>query len=286
MKAINTFRKDAAHVMPSHLTIEIETGVMVVTMNKPPANAIDTEFSNELYRAFKLLEDDDGLRVAILIGGENRKRIFSAGWDLKAVARGDGRDADKGFDLGPGGIGGLPEFFERTKPVIAAVNGAAVGGGFELAMSTDIIVASEEAYFSLPEMQRGFLPDGGAVQRLHRLVPYNVAMDLMLTGRKMSAQEARHWGMVRDVVPRGQILGHTLEIARNIAAGAPLVVRALRQFMRATAHLSTEAAHQISKQAWVGQSGLHHYERMLTSEDFDEGAIAFTEKRQARFKGH
>ncbi|KQU89604.1 hypothetical protein ASD12_28245 [Mesorhizobium sp. Root102] len=259
---------------------------MLVTMNKPPANAIDTEFSYELFRAFRLLEDEDDIRVAVLIGGENRKRIFSAGWDLKAVARGDGRDAEKGFDLGPGGIGGLPEFFERTKPVIAAVNGAAVGGGFELAMAADIIVASEGAYFSLPEMQRGFLPDGGAVQRLHRLVPYNVAVDLMLTGRRMSALEAKHWGFVRDVVPPDRILDHALEIARDIAAAAPLVVRALKQFMRATAHLSAEAAHEISKQAWIGKSGLHHYERMLASKDFDEGAIAFAEKRQARFTGH
>ncbi len=271
--------------MPSQLSVEIQPGIMVVTMDRPPANAIDTAFSYELFHAFETFNDDDDLRCAVLIAAENPKRIFSAGWDLKAAARGDGRDAEKGFDIGPGGLGGLPEFFDLTKPVIAAVNGAAVGGGFELAMGADIIVASEDAYFALPEMQRGFLPDGGAIQKLHRRVPYNVAIDLMLTGRRMPAAEAKHWGLVRDVVPRELILEHALEIARNIASGAPLVAKALKEFMRATAHLSLEAAHGLTRQAWVGKSGLDHYERMLQSDDFDEGAVAFAEKRPARFSG-
>jgi crotonobetainyl-CoA hydratase len=271
--------------MTSQLSVEIQGGVMIVTMNRPPANAIDTAFSYELFHAFKQLNDDDDISTAILIAAENPKRIFSAGWDLKAVARGDGRDAEKGFDLGPGGIGGLPEFFDLTKPVVAAVNGAAVGGGFELALGADIIIASDDAYFALPEMQRGFLPDGGAIQKLHRRVPYNVAIDLMLTGRRMPAQEARHWGLVRDVVPRDKILEHALDIARNIASGAPLVARALKEFMRATAHLSVEAAHETSRRAWLGKSGLDHYERMLRSDDFGEGATAFAEKRSAKFSG-
>lgn len=285
MTAPNDIVNDPVTLMPPQLSVDIQSGIMVVTMNRPPANAIDTGFSYELFHAFKRLNDDDDIRTAILIGGENPKRIFSAGWDLKAVAQGDGRDTEKGFDLGPGGIGGLPEFFDLTKPVIAAVNGAAVGGGFEMALGADIIIASDDAYFALPEMQRGFLPDGGAVQKLHRRVPYNVAVDLMLTGRRMSAQEARHWGLVRDVVPREQILEHALGIARNIASGAPLVARALKQFMRATAHLSVEAAHEVSRQAWLGKSDLDHYERMLNSADFDEGAAAFAEKRAARFSG-
>ncbi|PAQ07627.1 enoyl-CoA hydratase-related protein [Mesorhizobium temperatum] len=272
--------------MSSQLKVEIDSGIMVVTMNRPPANAIDTAFSYELHHAFKQLNDDDDLRAGIVVGEENQKRIFSAGWDLKAVARGDGRDEEKGFDLGPGGIGGLPEFFDLTKPVIAAVNGAAVGGGFELALGADIILASEEAYFALPEMQRGFLPDGGAIQKLHRRVPYNVAIDLMLTGRRLSAYEAKHWGLVRDVVPRERILEHAIEIAKDIASGAPLVAKALKEFMRATAHLSVEAAHEMSRLAWTGKSGLPHYERMLKSEDFDEGAVAFAEKRPAKFSGN
>lgn len=265
--------------------VEVLGSVLVVIMNRPPANAIETAFSTELFNVFKAFNQIDELRVAILTGSENKHHIFSAGWDLKAVARGEGRDPEKGFDLGPGGIGGLPEFFDLKKPVIAAVNGAAVGGGFELALGADIIVASDDAYFSLPEMQRGFLPDGGAIQKLHHRVPFNVAIDLMMTGRRMGAEEARHWGMVRDVVPRDQILAHAIEIAQNIASGAPLVAAALKEFMRAAAHLSVEQSHALVKQAWMGKSGLHSYERMLESEDFDEGAVAFSEKRASRFKG-
>jgi crotonobetainyl-CoA hydratase len=286
MKALHGFVNRTRICMAPRLTVDIQSGIMVVTMNRPPANAIDTSFSYELFEAFKQLNDDDSLRTAILIAAENPKRIFSAGWDLKAVAQGDGRDAEAGFDIGPGGIGGLPEFFDLAKPVIAAVNGAAVGGGFELAMGADIIIASEDAFFALPEMQRGFLPDGGAIQKLHRRVPYNVAVDLMLTGRRLPAEEAKHWGLVRDVVARERILDHALDIAGNIASGAPLVAKALKEFLRATAHLSVEAAHQAARQAWVGNSGLPHYERMLKSQDFNEGAVAFAEKRPARFSGN
>jgi crotonobetainyl-CoA hydratase len=271
--------------MSDHVRISIDGPVMIVTMDRPPANAIDTPFSVALYEAFRDFNENDALKAAILIAADNPKRIFSAGWDLKSVARGEARDDEKGFDLGPGGIGGLPEFFDLYKPVIAAVNGVAAGGGFELALGADIIVASEDAYFVLPEMQRGFLPDGGAIQKLHRRLPYNVAIDLMLTGRRLEAAEAKHWGLVRDVVPRERILEHAREIAFNIAAGAPLVTKALKEFMRATAHLSLEAAHQVSHQAWIGRSGLEHYERMLQSDDFNEGAVAFSEKRSSAFKG-
>lgn len=271
--------------MSDHVQVSVDGPLMVVTMNRPPANAIDTAFSTALYDAFHAFNQNDDLRAAVLIAAENPKRIFCAGWDLKAVARGEGHDEEKGFDLGPGGIGGLPEFFDLYKPVIAAVNGVAAGGGFELALGADIIVASEDAYFVLPEMQRGFLPDGGAIQKLHRRVPYNVAIDLMLTGRRLDAAEAKHWGLVRDVVPRDQILAHCLEIARNIASGAPLVTKALKEFMRVTSHLSVEAAHGVSRQAWTRKSGLQHYERMLQSDDFNEGAVAFSEKRSSVFKG-
>jgi crotonobetainyl-CoA hydratase len=166
------------------------------------------------------------------------------------------------------------------------VNGAAVGGGFELALGADIIVASDDAYFALPEMQRGFLPDGGAIQKLHHRVPYNVAMDLMLTGRRLGAEEAKHWGLVRDVVPLAELLSHAHTIAQGIAKGAPLVSLALKEYMRFNAASSPEQAHKATRKAWIGQSGLTHYERMLQSEDFNEGAAAFAEKRGANFKGN
>ena len=140
--------------MSDQVLVQVEGPVMVITLNKPPANAIDLPFSTQLYEAFRELNSNSDLRVGILIGGENKKHIFCAGWDLNAVARGEGRDGEKGFDLGPGGIGGLTEYFDLYKPVIAAVNGSAVGGGFELALAGDIIIASDTAYFALAEMQR------------------------------------------------------------------------------------------------------------------------------------
>jgi crotonobetainyl-CoA hydratase len=272
--------------MPSQVLVEIDGPVLTVTLNRPPANAIDLGFSTELYEAFRRLSEDPDLRVGIVTGAPNPKGIFCAGWDLKAVARGEGRDDQQGFDLGPGGIGGLPEYFDLYKPVIAAVNGAAVGGGFELALGADIIVASDDAYFALPEMQRGFLPDGGAIQKLHHRVPSTVAIDLMLTGRRLGAAEAKHWGLVRDVLPRAELLSHARAIAHGIAKGAPLVSQALKEYMRFNAVLSPEQAHKATRKAWIGQSGLTHYERMLTSEDFTEGAAAFVEKRGANFKGN
>jgi len=271
--------------MPNQIEVENDGPVLTVIINRPPANAIDLALSNELYEAFRQLNENPNLRVGVVSAAPNPKNIFCAGWDLKAAARGEGRDDQKGFDLGPGGIGGLPEYFDLYKPVIAAVNGAAVGGGFELALGADIIVASEDAYFALPELQRGFLPDGGAIQKLHHRVPYNVAIDMMLTGRRLSAQEAKHWGMVRDVVAGADLLAHAHAIAQGIARGAPLVSQALKEYMRYHATSLPEQAHMATRKAWIGQSGLFHYERMLQSEDFTEGAVAFAEKRDPRFKG-
>lgn len=267
------------------VTVRRDGAVLEVVLDRPPANALDLATSCALFDAFAQLNDDDNLRVGILMASDNDKGIFSAGWDLKAVARGEVGDGDEGFDLGPGGLGGLPEFWDLYKPVIAAVNGIAVGGGFEMALGADIIVASEDACFWLPELQRGFLPDAGAIQKLHHLVPYNVAIDLILTGRKMPAEEAKHWGLVRDVVPKQDLVEHARGLAKIIASGAPLVPRALKEFMRKAAHGSPEEAHAIARSAWIGKSGLKHYEAMLASDDFKEGSAAFAEKRGPRFKG-
>ena len=271
--------------MAEAVRVRREAAVLEVMLDRPPANALDLETSRALFEAFRLLNDDQDLRVGILMAGDNEKGIFSAGWDLKAVARGDGADEGEGFDLGPGGLGGLPEFWDLYKPVIAAVNGKAVGGGFEMALGADIICASEDSVFWLPEMQRGFLPDAGAIQKLHHLIPYNVAMDLVLTGRRMSAAEAKHWGLVRDVVAKDALRDHARALAKTVAEGAPLVPRALKEFMRHAGHRAPEEAHRMARAAWLGRSGMRHYEAMLRSEDFTEGALAFAEKRAPDFKG-
>ncbi len=258
-------------------------GVLEITLDRPPANAINRAASYALYDAFKTLKDDPALTVGLITGGG--ERIFSAGWDLKEVASGDELSDPANMDLGPGGLGGLTEFFDLHKPVIAAVNGHAVGGGFELAMSADIIVAAEHAEFFLPEMQRGFVPDGGAVQRLGRILPFNVAMDLMLTGRRMGAAEAKHWGMVRDVVPCSELMPRTRAIADAIAESAPLAVQGLMEIMDTLAPLSVRDSFATTHRGWKGVSGLHLYERMLRSEDYSEGPRAFAEKRKPVWKG-
>ncbi|MBT5434587.1 MAG: carnitinyl-CoA dehydratase, partial [Rhodospirillaceae bacterium] len=161
--------------------------VLEVTLNRPPVNAIDAATSMELYEAFRMLQDDDSLTVGIMTGDGDR--CFSAGWDLKAVAAAESLE-DIDVDESPGGFAGLTEFWDLHKPVIGAINGMTIGGGFELALSTDILIAVDWAEFWLPEMERGFLASAGAIQRLPRRIPYDVAMDLFLTGRHMSAQEA------------------------------------------------------------------------------------------------
>lgn len=259
--------------------------VLEVAMNRPPVNAINLALSHNMYDAFSRLKTDDSLRVGLLWSLGNAKNIFSAGWDLKAFAAGESRDSELGFNLGPGGLGGLPEHFDLYKPVVVAVAGGAIGGGFELALGGDVIICAEDAYFWLPEMQRGFLPDGGAIQKLHHRIPWNVAMDLILTGRKMFADEAKHWGLVRDVVPVDRLMEHARSVADTIAQGAPLVAGALKEYMRKYGHRSVEESHAAVRRAWVGRSDMPLYERMIQSEDFTEGSVAFSEKRDPKFKG-
>mgnify|MGYP002347573832 CR=1 FL=1 len=146
------------------VNVMVSGAVMEVVMARPPVNAINLTLSRQMYDAFKRLNEDDSLRVGLLYSEGNAKNIFSAGWDMKAFAAGESQNDETGFD-GPGGLGGLPEYFGLYKPVVVAVAGGAIGGGFELALGGDVIVCSEDAYFWLPEMQRGFLPDGGAIQK-------------------------------------------------------------------------------------------------------------------------
>ncbi|MCG8357634.1 MAG: enoyl-CoA hydratase-related protein, partial [Kiloniellales bacterium] len=171
------------------LKVERSNGVLEVTLDRPKANAIDAATSRRMGDLFADFRDDPELRVAIVTGGG--ERFFSAGWDLMAAAEGERPDSDYGV----GGFGGLQELPDLNKPVIAAVNGMAVGGGFELALSADLILAAEGARFSLPEINAGTLADAATI-KLPRRLPYHVVMDLLLTGRWMEAEEAKHWGLV------------------------------------------------------------------------------------------
>ena len=173
--------------------LERRAGVLIITLNRPKANAIDVATSLELYAAFKSLDDDPALRVGIITG---TGRFFSAGWDLGAANEGEAVDADHG----PGGFAGLTEYFGLSKPVIAAVNGLAIGGGFELALAADLIVASTAARFWLPEAQLGMLPDSGGLLRLPKAIPARLAREMILTGRRMDADEALALNLVNRVV--------------------------------------------------------------------------------------
>lgn len=257
--------------------------VLVITMNRPKANAINNAMSRELHRAFALFQNDPDLSVAVLTSA--LERIFSGGWDLKEAANGGwdpAEDSDPERGTGPGGFGGITEFWNLDKPVIAAIHGAAVGGGFEIALACDIIVASDDAFFQLPEMARGFLPDVGGWQRLPRKIPYNVAVELLLSGRRLEAPEARTLGLVHRVVDRAALLDAAIALAQDIAKGAPLALRALKAMLQATSHLSLREA---MAQAKPSASGVPIYEQMIVSEDFTEGLKAFAEKRSPVWKG-
>ena len=166
--------------------------------------------------------------------------------------------------------------------MIGAVNGVAIGGGFELALAADILLAAEHAEFWLPEMERGFLASAGAIQRLPRRIPYNVAMDLFLTGRHMGAEEAKHWGLVREVVSAGRLLERARALADRLAGSAPLALQAMKAIMPAIMTLPLPQAMEKTK---PGNSGVPVYEKMMDSEDAIEGPRAFAEKRKPVWKG-
>ena len=248
--------------------------VLEVILDRPPANAIDVATSVRMGEVFCDFRDDDDLWVAILTGGG--ERIFSAGWDLKAAAGGE----HERMDYGAGGFGGITELWDLTKPVIAAVNGLAVGGGCELMLAADLVVASEKAEFWFPEARLGNMADAGAVQRLPRKLPPNVAMELLLTGRRMEAAEAHEWGLVNWVVAPDQVLPKAREVADGLARSAPLSLRAIKELVLGIEGMSVRDAFRVLR-----EGRFPAYERMLLSEDHAEGPRAFTQKREPNFTG-
>ena len=267
--------------MSDEVQVEIFDNIVEITINRPPANAINPGVSKAIYEALSTLQSDDSLSVGIITGSGDY--IFSAGWDLKEIAALDNNeDAVNSALDSPGGFAGITEFWGLKKPVISAINGLAVGGGFEMALATDMIVAADHVEFFLPEMQRGFLPDVGAIQILPRRVPYNVAMDMLYTGRHMSAEEALHWGLVCRVCPYGELMDTVREMAAEIAKGAPLALQALKEVSPAIYSLPIQEAFAATK---PGNDKLPIYQKMLMSEDFMEGPRAFVEKRAPVWKG-
>lgn len=258
----------------SELHINRNGYILEITLDRPKANAIDAKTSFAMGEAFIAFRDDPELRVAIITGAG--ERFFSAGWDLKAAAEGEAPDAD----FGPGGFAGLTELFNLDKPVIAAVNGYAFGGGFELALAADMIVCSRNASFSVPEAKLGIVPDSGGMLRLPKILPPAIAMEMMMTGRSMDAEEALRWGVVNAVVESEQLMPHARELAAQIAANAPLAVAAIKEIYRETSELAVEEGYRHAR-----SGKLKHYPSVLHSEDALEGPTAFAEKREPVWKG-
>ena len=259
---------------PNPIRIVREGGVFELTLDRPKANAIDLATSRLMGEAFASFRDDGDLRAGIIRTAG--AKFFSAGWDLKAAASGDAVDGDYGM----GGFGGLQELRGMNKPVIAAVEGMAVGGGFELALSADLILCAEGATFSLPEIRAGTLADA-ATCRLPKRIPHHIAMDLLLTGRVMDAAEACHWGLVNEVLPDAERLyGRVWEIARVLASGPPLVFAAIKETAREAEAMSfQDAMNRIARRQFGSVDILYG------SEDNKEGARAFAEKRPPVWKG-
>jgi crotonobetainyl-CoA hydratase len=176
--------------------------ILEVTLDRPNVNAIDLPASRRLNAIFTAFRDDPVLRVAIITG--SGEKFFSPGWDLKGAAQGEASDSDWGV----GGFGGLNYPRNLDKPVIAAVNGIACGGGCEIVLGTDLVVMEEHARFALPEINVGVLADAGTI-KLRRRIPYHVAVDILMTGRWIDAVEAKHWGLANHIVPKGQAIAKT-----------------------------------------------------------------------------
>lgn len=247
--------------------------VFEVTLDRPKANAIDLATSRVMGQVFTRFRDDPDLRVALLTATGDK--FFCPGWDLKAAAEGDAVDGDYGV----GGFGGLQELRGLNKPVIVAVNGICCGGGLELALSGDIILAAEHATFALPEIRSGTVADAASI-KLPKRIPYHIAMEMLLTGRWLDAAEAARWGLINRVVPADQLLVQARALADELASGPPLVFAAIKEIVREAEGMRfQDALNRITK------SQFETVERLYQSEDQQEGARAFAEKRDPVWRG-
>jgi crotonobetainyl-CoA hydratase len=247
--------------------------VLEVTLDRPKANAIDLATSVILGQVFRTFRDDPDLRVAIITGAG--EKFFCPGWDLKAAASGDAVDGNYGV----GGFGGLQELRGLGKPVIAAVNGICCGGGLELALSADIILAADHATFALPEIRSGTVADAASI-RLPKRIPYHIAMEMLLTGRWIDAAEAARWGLVNHVHPHAELMAEAWKMAERLASGPPLVYAAIKEIVREAEDMKfQDALNRITGRQFESVDVLY------ASEDQIEGARAFAEKRDPVWKG-
>jgi crotonobetainyl-CoA hydratase len=251
--------------------VERDGAILTIAIDRPEVlNALHPPAHAELARAFDLYAADAELRVAILTG--TGERAFCVGSDLKA------RTATNRDDHPPTGFAGITKRFDLWKPVIAAVNGLCIGGGVEIVAACDLAIASEHAEFGMPEPLVGLAAlGGGALQRLARQLPMKEAMWLVLTGKRISAEDARRIGLINEVVPKDDVRARARELAQDLLSCAPLALEAAKQVMlQSVAEPDLAAAMRKSYPA---------AERMLASEDAREGPRAFAEKRKPVWKG-
>lgn len=257
----------------SPIKTRTEGAILEVTLDRPKANAIDLVTSRLMGETFAAFRDNDDLRVAIITGAGDK--FFCPGWDLKAAADGDAVDGDYGV----GGFGGLQELRGLNKPVIAAVNGICCGGGLELALSADMILAADHASFALPEIRSGTVADAASV-KLPKRIPYHIAMELLLTGRWFDADEAKNWGLINAIHSGADLMTEAWRLAELLASGPPLVYAAIKEIVRDAEDAKfQDAMNRITKRQ------LASVDTLYASDDQLEGARAFAEKRDPVWKG-
>jgi enoyl-CoA hydratase/carnithine racemase len=257
--------------MPEFCQVERDAHVLTVTIDRPEVmNALHPPANLELAEVFDDFCADDDLWVAIITG--SGERAFSAGNDLKYQVAGGGE-----LGLAPKGFGGITARYDNHKPLIAAVNGVAMGGGFEIALACDLIIASENAVFALPEPRVGLAALAGGMQRLPQQIPLKHAMGMLLTGRRVSAREGAELGFVNEVVAPGELLTAARRWSDEIAACSPLSVRASKQVAMASLDGGS-----IEEQMGRKYDQVH---RLFKSADFVEGPRAFAEKRAPKWQG-
>jgi enoyl-CoA hydratase len=246
-----------------------EGRVAVLTINRPEArNAVNGDVARTMEEGLDRLEEDEDIWVGIVAGAGP---VFSAGADLKAIASGQAAD----LQTKRGGFGGIAAR-QRTKPLIAAVDGPALAGGTEIVLSCDLVVASTNARFGIPEVKRSLVAAAGGLFRLPRALPRNIAMELALTGDPIDAERAHHFGLVNELVEPGKALEAALALAERVTVNAPIAVRESRRVLLDGMLADDDTAWKITFDAMA---------KAMATEDFAEGPRAFIEKRAPEWKG-